>query len=469
MNINNLDLAILKVIVTNKKHALDFVAECDTKLFSMDVWNFANVVTQYIRTYKEIPTLRILTEKLAKGSAKPEYITEVWKKLENFQYDEKEYKHDLAALKKKFANRELSLLSEKLQKTRESGEAFDVSKNLSDIQKVVFNVKSLDQVRSYERKTLKESILEFRDEYNAKLSNPDFDRGIMTGYSMLDSATGGLRPGELVIIGGESNSGKSMLLMNMAVQIWMQRNAIEKERDFAKGYNILYFSLEMPFKPCRNRVYARLSGTASKSIRDAKLHKEDGKKLTSTLKFIERYPFEFEIVDIPRGATVEQIEMMFEEAAARFRPDVLVLDYLGLMEDDSDEDDWLKLGKIAGKFHELLRVHNVIGLTAVQLNRAKATSKDSEERVGMHRIGRSALIMTHANIGIQIETRPNEKNYPDMIYHLIKNREGALGKGKLIKNLGCGSLLDDPMKEENIANEFVDIDDISGEIEKLDI
>jgi replicative DNA helicase len=469
MNINNLDLAILKTITTNKKHALDFVAECDTKLFSTDVWNFANVITQYIKTYKDVPTLRVLTEKFAKGGVKPEYLTEVWNKLEKFQYDQKEYKHDLSSLKKKFADRELSQLSDKLQKARESGDTFDINKHLSDIQKTVFNVKSLNQARSYERKTLKESVSEFRDEYNAKLADPNFDRGLPTGYSAFDSMTGGLQPGELVIIGGESNSGKSMLLMNVAVQMWMQKNTVEIEKDFTKGCNILYFSLEMPFKPCRNRVYARLSGTPSKLIRNAKLRSEDRKKLAIALKFINNYPHEFEIIDIPRGATVEHIEMMYEEACAHFRPDVVVLDYLGLMDDESDEDDWLKLGKIAGKFHEMLRVHNVIGLTAVQLNRSKASSKDTEERVGMHRIGRSALIMTHANLGIQIETRPNEKNYPDMIYHLIKNREGELGKGRLIKNLACGMLIDDPPKEEELTHQFTDIDDISEKIELLEI
>lgn len=141
------------------------------------------------------------------------------------------------------------------------------------------------------------------------------------------------------------------------------------------------------------------------------------------------------------------------------------------MDDDSKDDDWLKLGKIAGKVHELARVHNTIVLSAVQLNRSKASSKDTEDRIGMHRIGRSALIMTHANIGIQIETRPNEKNYPDMYYHLIKNRDGEQGKGKLIKNLSCGTLLDDEIKveDEDVGYDFTDVDDISEKIEFLDI
>jgi replicative DNA helicase len=470
MNITNFDLAVLKTITTNKKHALDFVSECDTKIFSVDAWNFANLVVQHIKTYKDLPTLRVLTEKLTKSGMKPDYVANIWKQLEKYPYDEKEYKHDLSNLKQKYADRELSTLADKLQKAKAAGDTFDIDKHLLDIQKTIYNVKSLNQSRAYERKTLKDSIPEFREEYNNKLTDPEFDSGVLTGYSSFDNLTGGLRPGELVIIGGESNSGKSFMLMNMALQIWQQKNTTRTNpKDYTKGYNVLYFSLEMPFKPCRNRVYARLSGTPSKQIRNAKLSKDDSKKLTEALQFIKDYPYEFEIVDIPRGATVSQIEMMFEEATARFRPDVIVIDYLGLMDDESNkEDDWLKLGIITGKVHEMLRVYNIIGLTAVQLNRAKP-GKDTEEKIGMHRIGRSALIMTHANIGIQIETRPNEKAYPDLIYHLIKVRDGELGKGKMIKNLACGSLLDDPATETTNSIEFTDVDDISEKIEALDI
>ena len=64
----NLDLVILKTLINNKKHALDFANECDPKLFSPDVWNFANLVVGYVKTYKELPTLRVIVEKLEKGS-----------------------------------------------------------------------------------------------------------------------------------------------------------------------------------------------------------------------------------------------------------------------------------------------------------------------------------------------------------------------------------------------------------------
>ncbi len=467
--IDNVELRVLKTIITNKKHGLDFANDSDPKIFSGELWNFANLIVGYIRTYKDIPTLRVITEKLSKGNneALLKKVTSVWQQLEKISVDEREYKHDLEKIKKRFAEKQLMDTGSVLSKL-EPGNV-DVNKTISELQKAIHTIKSLNQVRTYERRTLKDDVPLFRDEYNAKLEDPDFDAGIQTGYSYLDRVTGGLRPGELLLIGGESGGGKSMLLMNMALQIWLQQNNIDmKEGEFGPGVNVLYFSLEMPFKPCRNRVLGRLSSNPTKLIRTAKLNPEEADKLKKVLRFASKYPYQFEIVDIPRGATMESLEMLYEEAKLIYDPKVIVIDYLGLMDyDGADMEDWLKLGKIAERIHEFARVHNVIVLSAVQLNRPKGAKE--EDKIGLHRIGRSALIMQNANIAVQIETRANEKNFPDMKYHVIKNRDGELGDGRLIKNLACGTLLDEKVEEDPTTFEMRDPDDISEKIELLDI
>lgn len=466
---HELDLVILKTLLNNKKHGLDFANDHDTKLFSPDVWNFANVVVGYIRTYKELPTLRVITEKLSKGNNDKlvDNIKKIWAEIEQVDYNDREYKHDLEKMKKRFAEKQLSAMKESFAKL-EPG-TMDVSKAIGEMKKAVSSIQSLNQVKSYERKTLKEAVPIFREEYNAKMENPNFDSGIKTGYSYFDFVTDGCRPGELILIGGESGGGKSMLLMNMAIQMWLGNNTIDMdESQFTPGQNILYFSLEMPFKPCLNRVLSRLSGAPSKLIRNSKLNQEEAAKLKKALRFINKYPNQFEIVDIPRGATMESLELIYEDAKLLYEPKIIVIDYLGLMDYEGAEmEDWLKLGKIAEKVHEFARVHNCIVLSAVQLNRK--SGKSDEDKIGLHRIGRSALIMQNANIAVQIETRANEKQYPDMYYHVIKNRDGELGKGTLIKNLACGTLLDEKTEEDQTLFEMRDPDDISEKIELLDI
>lgn len=469
MSLDNLDMRVLKTIISNKKYGLDFANDSDPKLFSGELWNFANVVVGYIRTHKDLPTLRIINEKLGKGNNDNllKKINAVWEDLQKVQVDDKEYKHDLEKLKKRFAEKQLAEQAAYLSKLDPGN--IDVNKAVSELQKTIQSIKGLNQVRTFERRTLKDDVPFFRDEYNAKLEDPNFDAGISTGYSFLDHVTGGLRAGELLLIGGESGGGKSMLLMNMALQIWLGNNTIDMEDNFIPGNNVMYFSLEMPFKPCRNRVLGRLSSNPTKLIRTAKLNQEEASKLKKVLKFVSKYPNQFEIIDIPRGATMESLESIYEEAKLLYDPKVIVIDYLGLMdyEGGKEMDDWLKLGKIAERIHEFARVHNVTVLSAVQLNRPKGSKE--EDKIGLHRIGRSALIMTNANIAIQIETRTNEKNFPDMKYHVIKNRDGELGDGRLIKNLACGTLLDEKTEEDPTTFEMRDPDDISEKIELLDI
>jgi replicative DNA helicase len=466
---SELDLVVLKTLLNNKKHALDFASEGDPKIFSPDVWNFAQVILGYIKTYKDLPTLKVVVERLSKGNNDKlvETIKNIWSEIDHVSHDDREYKHNLEKIKKRFAEKQIKSAQESLAKFDPS--TMDISKAVKEMQQTVQTIKSLNQVRAYDRKTLKEAIPIFKEEYNAKIENPNFDTGIKTGYSYLDHATDGLRPGELVLIGGESGGGKSMLLMNIAVQMWLQQNTLDTPEDsFGPGNSVLYFSLEMPFRPCLNRVLARLSGNPSKLIRNAKLDSDQAEKLKKSLRFIKKYPYEFEIVDIPRGATMEQLEIIFEEAKAHYDPKIIVIDYLGLMEYDGGKemDDWLKLGKISEKIHEFARVHNRTVLSAVQLNRTKG-AKD-EDKIGLHRVGRSALILTNANIAIQIESRQNEKQYPDMRYHIIKNRDGELGNGVLIKNLSCGTLLDSKVEEDDTTFEMRDPDDISDKIDLLD-
>lgn len=465
---STLDLTVLKSIISNKKHGLDFANDGDTKIFSPEVWNFSTVVVGYIRTNKELPTLRVITEKLSKGNNDKlvENIKTIWLELDKITVNEYEYKHDLEKIKHRYAEKQLLGTRDILAKL-EPG-SIDINKSVVELQKTIQSIKSLSQTRSYERKTLKEAVPSFRDEYNAKQIDPNFDAGIKTGYSYLDYVTGGLRPGELLLIGGESGGGKSMLLMNVALQIWLQGNKPEVQANYIPGKNVLYFSLEMPFKPCLNRVLGRLSRNPTKLIRQAKLNPIEADDLKKVLRFINNYPNTFEIIDVPRGVTVETLELIYEEALTMYHPDVVVIDYLGLMGYEGAEmEDWLKLGKISERCHEFARVYNSTVLSAVQLNRAKGAKE--EDKIGLHRIGRSALIMTNANIAVQIETRPNEKDFPDMKYHVIKNRDGELGKGILIKDLARGTLIDQAIEEDPTTFELRDPDDISAKIELLDV
>lgn len=462
MNYTELDLNVLKAITTELKYAVEFVSECDTKLFNSDIWLFANTVFNYVKIYKELPTLRVLTEKVSNNESQVNYIKNVWSELEKSDYNIKEYKHDLEKLKKRYAERQILNIKDNLNKIEE--DKIDFKKSAQELQKTVQNIKSIDQVKSYDRKTLKEAVSYFKEEYVAKQKDTTLDRGINTGMSFLDYATdGGIRKSELWIICGESGGGKSLYLNNMGINIWKQSNDINMESDFKKGYNVLYFSLEMPFKDCFNRVLSNLANVPSKNIKNAKLTKDEAIKVSKALKFIKNYPSQFEIIDVPRGATANSIEAIFRDVKSSYTPDVVIIDYLGIMEadrDDLDKEDWLKLEKIAEKVHEFCRANDIAVITAMQLNRSKA--KETDEKIGLHRLARSNGVARNANVVVQIESRINEQQFGDSFYHIIKSRNGMLGKGKMLKSYANAKLIDCSMVVDD-KNEFKDVDDISDD------
>lgn len=459
---NDLDLSILKTLLTNRKYALEFAHDCNEKLFDTNVWRFAKIILEYIRLYKNTPTKRVIIERIdpSKNKALAEHIEQVFDKVMAFPYDDKEYKHDLEKIKKRYSEKLILDLKNSLSV---ESERIDLKKSVGDIQSALNNIRNINQVKAYEQNTMRGAADAFKNRYMAKLKDPTFGMGIQTGYSFFDFATSGLLPSEFLIIGAETGGGKSMLLMNMAINMWLQGNSIDMEKDFIEGTDILYFSLEMPFESMQERVLSRLGMIPQKSIRDAKLTDEEQKKLTKCLKFVKQYPYDFEIVDVPRGATIESMELIFNDIVlTRRKPKVMVVDYLSLMDYKDDSlDDWLKLGKISEQLSEFARVHEIVMLSAVQLNDPQQGKKGNENQIGMHRIGRSRQILHNANMAIQIEKRPPEE--PDLNLHMIKSRRTELTKGKAFKNYACCALLNDNYISSDQKN---NPDDISDRINK---
>ncbi|KKN70814.1 hypothetical protein LCGC14_0427060 [marine sediment metagenome] len=441
IRVEDQDIRLLKALVSDDQAARELTSVYDHSLFMGDARPFAEKAIGYFKTYNQLPTKRVMLDQAKSGSFFEEF-EHIWDQLEAAKYEPAEFHYDLDKVKDRFARHEVAHLRDKLP---DDINDIDLEAALREtrvsLDKAEKVLRGTEQV--YTQKTLKEYMPEFRDDFVKKSKDPTIGQGILTGYSYMDYITNGLQPSDFAIVGGQTGSGKSLLLANMAKQMWMQGNTIDQTGNFSKGYNVLYFSLEMPYDQCARRTMASMSDVSTYSLRDCQIS-DSGQlaRLANSANFIKNYPYEFDIVDIPRGVTVGQIEERFLEAVAKgHRPDVVVIDYLGLMDaPGEDGDDWLRLGHIAGKLHEFARTYNIVLLSAVQLNRPK--SKDPDDAIGLHRIGRSSNIMHHATLGIQILTRKNEDNFGDLEYHIIKNRNGERGKHNLHKSFKTGSLID---------------------------
>ena len=465
MNYTETDLIVLKGLVTDKKLAHSFLQKSDSKVFSGDLWKFANIVTSYINTFKEVPTYNILEKKFSSNESSLSYFKEIHTLLDKVEFNQKEYPYYLDQLNRRTAEKSIIELSSKLSKL-ESGKV-DFKKVELDLQRSISDIRSIDEKRTYEKKTVKEHLSQFVEEFKFRREHPEITPGIKTGYSFYDYATGGIKSSDFVVVCGESGSGKSLLLQNFAIQMWMQDNDFEMS-NFNPGKNILFFSLEMPYANCFNRFISRLARVNYSHIDNPPMmSKEEFKRLKKAMDFIHNFPNNYEIIDLV-NAKSSDVESIYNETCSSYEPDIVIVDYLGIMEPDNStkEEDWLKQNQVTLELRRVSRTYDKGFMSAVQLNR-KPQAKDPESNIGLHRLARSISVATHCTQILQIHARENEDAYFDSKMSFTKNRNGPKITGVLNKDFSCGLFTDIPYNE--VENSSISMDDISEELDGLDL
>lgn len=94
------------------------------------------------------------------------------------------------------------------------------------------------------RGDIREDIeIEKQNYYNKKL-NPSLSFGMLTGIDDIDSVTYGLKKGELMTVAAYSGQGKTTFCLNYAYYAAVYL-----------GYNVVYYSLEMPYQQVRSIFY----------------------------------------------------------------------------------------------------------------------------------------------------------------------------------------------------------------------
>lgn len=91
-------------------------------------------------------------------------------------------------------------------------------------------------------------IMDIREEIEEAAKTWGRVSGISTGYPTLDAKIGGLKPGELILIGGDTNNGKSALAQNIAVNV-------------AREHGVLFITLEMQKAEAGSRIRYMNGGT----------------------------------------------------------------------------------------------------------------------------------------------------------------------------------------------------------------
>jgi KaiC/GvpD/RAD55 family RecA-like ATPase len=169
---------------------------------------------------------------------------------------------------------------------------------------------------------------------------------------------GGFSRGELNIFAGGSGSGKSLVMMNIALS-WLQA-----------GLSGVYVSLELSEELCALRTDAMLSGMSTKDIR------KDIDTAELKVKLVSKKAGQYRVKALPAQSTVNDIRSYIKEVQVQtgLRVDFMMVDYLDLLmpvsAKVSPNDLFVKDKYVSEELRNLAKELNVLFVTASQLNRS---------------------------------------------------------------------------------------------------
>jgi replicative DNA helicase len=221
--------------------------------------------------------------------------------------------------------------------------------------------------------------------------------------------SGGLARKRIMGIMGDTGVGKSLVLCHFAASF------------VRLGYNVLYITFEMPSHEIAERIDANLLDVPLHTVRDLPRGVFDAKIAAL------RLPAEVVIEEYPEhGAGLNEFRALLKkmEQVRRFRPDVVLVDYLNKCGSSRFKfDSYTKhheyYGSVANELYQLAKDFNVGVVCAIQTNRA-AKSTDSP---GTEHVAGSNKISEALNYLVAVE---KDNEVPDQFKMSVpKNRHAA--------------------------------------------
>ncbi len=191
--------------------------------------------------------------------------------------------------------------------------------------------------------------------------NKYFNAGgqVSTGWPQLDKLLyGGFSRGELNIFAGGSGSGKSLVMMNIALN-WLQM-----------GLSGVYISLELSEELTSLRTDAMLTSMSTRDIR------KDIDTTELRVKMIAKKAGKYRVKGMPAQSNVNDIRSYLKEVQIQtgIKIDFVMIDYLDLVMPVSvkvnPNDQFIKDKYVSEELRNLAKELGILMVTASQLNRS---------------------------------------------------------------------------------------------------
>lgn len=311
----------------------------------------------------------------------------------------------------------------------------DLEGTVNKIQQGITKVDALKDSEVVEG-SLSNSLDEFYDKYK-KVQSGEIAVGLKTGFPTFDHLTGGLKNGELDIVMGGSNEGKSVFLLNVAHHLYKE------------GKNVIYFSIELPKEQIIRRFLSLAANINIDRFRDGILTQAEDERFIKTMEEIKQRQNMLYIVDDPT-CSAASIAAKYEELSSKNHIDIIIIDYLGIMKPKkSTGQKWEDLGQIALDIRHIGRQYNIPVLTAMQVKQ-EAVKNSKNPVYNMTDMANSFMVIHHSDTVVSIKIKDPVSamqglSVIDMTANLVKVRDGQKGQFEITAQFAN-------MRMEEIAN-----------------
>jgi replicative DNA helicase len=189
-------------------------------------------------------------------------------------------------------------------------------------------------------------------------SNPEGMRGLPTGFTDFDKITGGLRPGDLVIVAGRPSMGKSTLAVNMAEYAAVNPNIRS---------SVAIFTMEMPSDQILTRMLSSVGGVPLNGIRSGRISDDDWARITSATSQLSEAKI---FIDETPALTPTDLRARARRIKREHGLNLVVVDYMQLMQvPGTKENRATEIAEISRGLKALAKELAIPVIALSQLNR----------------------------------------------------------------------------------------------------
>ena len=230
-------------------------------------------------------------------------------------------------------------------------------------ERLLFNVAHEDASSDF--RSVAEILVEETERLEALASGESEMTGTVTDFRKLDEMTGGLQPGNLIILAARPSMGKSALVCNIAENV-----AAKHHRPVA------FFSLEMSETELAHRFIASRARISADRLRKGQVQKE-WKRVLQACNELEQAP-----LWIDDSSDLGMLDLRAKArrlAASQGELGLIIVDYIQLMRaDDTRAGRVEQVGQMSRGLKVLARELNVPVVALSQLSRAPEQRPDKQ-------------------------------------------------------------------------------------------